>query len=61
MTYADAQAEAPDHPACADLHVMDDVSFGSIAKEVGLYYRAGKHLSASAASFIALCERFWSL
>ncbi|MCB1702275.1 MAG: LysR family transcriptional regulator [Pseudomonadales bacterium] len=50
-----------EHPACADFHIMDDVSFGSIAKQVGLYYRAGKHLSVSAASFIALCERFWSL
>lgn len=50
-----------EHPACADFHIMDDLSFGSIAKEVGLYYRAGKHLTASAANFIALCERFWSL
>ena len=29
--------------------------------EVGLYYRAGKHLSNSAANFVALCERFWGL
>jgi hypothetical protein len=40
---------------------MDDISFGSIAKQVGLYYRAGRHLSTSAENFIALCERFWSL
>ncbi|MCB1697804.1 MAG: LysR family transcriptional regulator [Pseudomonadales bacterium] len=50
-----------EHPACTDLHIMDDVSFGSIAKQVGLYYRAGKVLSASARNFIALCERYWSL
>ena len=50
-----------EHPACAVFHIMDDVSFGSIAKQVGLYYRAGRHLSASAENFIALCERFWSL
>jgi DNA-binding transcriptional LysR family regulator len=50
-----------EHPACADFDIMDDLSFGSIAKEVGLYYRAGKHLSTSASSFVALCERFWSL
>ena len=50
-----------EHPACADFHIMDDVSFGSIAKQVGLYYRAGKNLSASARKFIELCERFWSL
>lgn len=50
-----------EHAACGDFHIMDDVSFGSIAKQVGLYYRAGKHLSTSAKNFIALCERFWSL
>ncbi len=50
-----------EHPACADFHIMDDVSFGSIAKQVGLYYRAGRQLSASAENFIALCERYWSL
>lgn len=50
-----------EHPSCADFHIMDDVSFGSIAKQVGLYYRAGRHPSASAENFIALCERFWSL
>jgi len=50
-----------EHPACADFHIMDDVSFGSIAKEVGLYYRAGRHLSASARNFMGLCERFWRL
>ena len=50
-----------EHPACADFHIMDDVSFGSIAKEVGLYYRAGKNLTASAGNFISLCESFWSL
>ena len=50
-----------ENPVCSDFQIMDDVSFGSIAKQVGLYYRAGKQLSASAGNFIALCERFWSL
>ena len=50
-----------EHPACADFHIMDDVSFGSIAKEVGLYYRAGRQPSASARNFMDLCERFWRL
>jgi DNA-binding transcriptional LysR family regulator len=50
-----------EHPACADFHIMDDVSFGSIAKEVGLYYRAGRHLSISARNFMGLCEQFWRL
>jgi DNA-binding transcriptional LysR family regulator len=50
-----------EHPSCADFRIMDDLSFGSISKEVGLYYRAGKSLSASARAFVALCEAFWSL
>jgi DNA-binding transcriptional LysR family regulator len=50
-----------EHPACADFQIMDDVSFGSIVRQVGLYYRAGRHLSASARNFIAICERFWRL
>jgi hypothetical protein len=40
---------------------MDDVSFGRIHKQVGLYYRAGRQPSPGAASFIALCQRFWNL
>ncbi|MCP5164569.1 MAG: LysR family transcriptional regulator [Pseudomonadales bacterium] len=48
-----------EHPACADFHIMSDLSFGSIAKEVGLYYRVGRALSSSARDFIALCQRFW--
>ncbi len=50
-----------EHPNCATFRIMDDVSFGRIDKQVGLYYRAGKSLSVSARHFIALCQRFWSL
>lgn len=50
-----------EHPGCADFHIMDDLSFGTIAKQVGLYYRAGRHLTDSANNFISLCERFWDL
>jgi DNA-binding transcriptional LysR family regulator len=50
-----------EHPSCANFRIMDDVSFGRIDKEVGLYYRAGKNLSDSARNFIALCQSFWSL
>ena len=49
------------HPACADFQVMDDLSFGTIDKEVGLYYRAGKQLSDSARLFIGLCQEYWKL
>jgi len=50
-----------EHPSCTDFHVIDDVSFGTIDKQVGLYYRGGRHLSDSAIKFIALCERYWNL
>lgn len=50
-----------EHPDCADFHVIDDVSFSTIDKQVGLYYRAGKQLSDAASSFVALCEKHWSL
>ena len=50
-----------EHPSCGELRIMDDVSFGRIDKQVGLYYRAGETLSESARNFITLCERFWSL
>ena len=50
-----------EHPSCVDFQIMDDLSFGRIDKEVGLYYRAGKSLSESARNFMALCEKFWSL
>ncbi len=49
------------HPSCANFRIMDDVSFGRIDKQVGLYYRTGKNLSGSAKSFIALCRRYWQV
>lgn len=50
-----------EHPSCANFCIMDDVSFGRIDKQVGLYYRAGKNLSDSAKNFIVLCRRYWEL
>jgi DNA-binding transcriptional LysR family regulator len=50
-----------EHPACAGFHIIDDVSFGSIDKQVGIYYRAGRQVSDTARSFIRLCEEYWSL
>ena len=50
-----------EHPSCANFRIMDDVSFGRIDKQVGLYYRTGKNLSGSAKNFIALCRRYWKL
>ncbi len=50
-----------DHPVAREFHIMDDVSFGRIHKQVGLYYRVGREPSGAARAFIALCERFWDL
>ncbi len=50
-----------EYPLCHDFRIMDDVSFGRIDRQVGLYFRSGKNLSSSASQFIALCERFWKL
>jgi DNA-binding transcriptional LysR family regulator len=50
-----------EHPSCADFHIIDDVSFGRIDKQVGLYCRAGKQLSEGARNFISLCEAYWNL
>jgi DNA-binding transcriptional LysR family regulator len=50
-----------EHPSCANFRIMNDVSFGRIDKQVGLYYRAGKSLSDSARNFVALCQSHWSL
>ena len=50
-----------EHPHCRDFRIMDDISFGSIEREVGLFYRSGGVLNRSCREFIALCEEFWSL
>jgi DNA-binding transcriptional LysR family regulator len=50
-----------EHPTCSEFRIMDDVSFGRIDKQVGLYYRAGRNLSDSARGFIDLCEQYWGL
>lgn len=49
-----------EHHQCREFTIMDDVSFGRIEKQVGLYYRSGKSLSDSALNFIGLCESFWA-
>jgi len=50
-----------EHPLCQDFRIMDDVSFGRIDRQVGLYFRSGKNLSGSAQQFIALCKCYWKL
>ncbi len=49
-----------DHPQCQAFVSIDGLSFGSIERQVGLYYKAGKTLSPSAQGFIELCKGFWT-
>ena len=60
VTFMDRQV-LREHPECADFHIIDDVSFGTIDKQVGLYSRGDKPLSESAARFVTLCENRWNL
>jgi DNA-binding transcriptional LysR family regulator len=48
-----------DHPQCQSFVAIEGVSYGSIERQVGLYYKAGKTLSPSAQRFIELCLEFW--
>ncbi len=50
-----------EHPQCREFRIMDDVSFGRIHKQVGLYYRAGRQPTEGASRFIDLCRRYWNL
>jgi DNA-binding transcriptional LysR family regulator len=50
-----------EHPECGELRIMDDVSFGRIDRQVGLYYRSGKQLSECAQRFVTLCADTWRL
>ena len=50
-----------EHPQCSQFEIMDDVSFGRIDRQVGLYFRSGKNLSQSGRDFVSLCQRYWKL
>ncbi len=60
VTFMDRQV-LREHPECEDFHIIDDVSYGTIDKQVGLYSRGDKPLSESASRFVALCEDRWNL
>ncbi|MFV8818581.1 LysR family transcriptional regulator [Haliea sp. E17] len=60
VTFMDRQVLL-EHPDCADFRVIDDVSFGTISKQVGVYSRADQALSESAARFVSLCGERWNL
>jgi len=50
-----------EHPVCREFDVVDEVAFGSIDRQVGLYYREGHRLEEGARRFIELCSSFWKV
>lgn len=48
-----------EHPICREFDVVDELSFGSIERQVGLYYREGRRLEEGAQRFIDQCSAFW--
>jgi LysR family transcriptional regulator, benzoate and cis,cis-muconate-responsive activator of ben and cat genes len=60
VTFIDRQL-LNEHPLCRSFEIMDDVSFGRIDRQVGLYFRSGKNLSDSGRNFVTVCQQFWKL
>lgn len=48
-----------EHPVCRQFEALEGFSFGSIERQVGLYYKKGKNLNGSCEAFIDLCKEFW--
>ncbi|OED38966.1 hypothetical protein AB833_17525 [Chromatiales bacterium (ex Bugula neritina AB1)] len=48
-----------DDPVCRQFVTLDGIPFGSIERDVGVYYKKGKKLSASSGAFIEICKQFW--
>ncbi len=49
-----------EHPVCREFDVVEEFSFGSINRQVGIYHKEGVKLDESAERFVALCQSFWS-
>jgi LysR family transcriptional regulator, benzoate and cis,cis-muconate-responsive activator of ben and cat genes len=48
-----------DHPVCRQFKIMQELPYGTIERQVGIYYKSGKTLNDSAKQFIELCLSFW--
>ncbi len=46
-------------PICRQFTVLTGLPFGTIDRQVGIYYKAGKTLSNSAEQFVAMCRENW--
>ena len=47
------------YPLCRDFTLIKGQSFSTIARDVGLYYKAGKALNSCTREFIELAREFW--
>lgn len=48
-----------ENPICREFQVAEKLAFGSIERQVGLYYREGRALTESEQHFLDLCREFW--
>ncbi len=49
-----------EHPVCREFMVMEELTYGSIKRDVGIYWKKGKRLSGSSEQFVELCNVFWA-
>ena len=48
-----------ENPVCQLFLRVDELSFGSIERQVGLYFREGRRLTESEERFVGLCRDYW--
>ncbi len=48
-----------DHPVCRQFVAIEDIPFGNIERQVGIYFKKGKKLDGTSDVFIDVCKRFW--
>ena len=48
-----------EHPICREFQIMEGLTYGSIKRDVGIYWKKGKSLSGSSEQFVELCKAFW--
>ena len=50
-----------EHPVCRQFVALKDIPFGSIERQVGIYYKRGHKLDATSEVFVDVCKRFWNI
>lgn len=60
LSYIDSKL-LKEHPLCRDFALIEGLPFTTIERQVGLYYRAGRHLGTAQEAFLTLCRDFWNV